>query len=299
MNRMLGLTRPLLIVASVGILTLAVSCDSEQVATPTSSPDTGKAAGPPPPPNVKSTPAPADARGESSVPMNAGAGGIVPEAGSSSGTGTQASPARQSASMTNLRRIALALHNYHDVFRAFPAAFSADENGEPLLSWRVHILPFVDANELYQQFNLSEPWNSPHNQALIARMPDVYRSPNSVAEPGNTVYLGNAADGGIFVPPANGQQAPRGTGMRDIRDGTSNTLLVVEATAAVIWTQPDDFVPNAADPLQGLGSTPGQFLTVFCDGSPRVISTHSDHPQHLETIKALFTRAGGEVPGEF
>ena len=201
--------------------------------------------------------------------------------------------------MTNLRRIAVAMHNYHDTFKAFPAAHSVDENGEPLLSWRVHILPFVEANDLYDQFHLDEPWNSAHNRTLIAKMPDVYRSPNSVADPGKTVYLGNAAEGGIFVPPAGGQQAPRGTGMRDIRDGTSNTLLVVEATAAVIWTQPDDFVPNAADPLQGLGSTPGQFLTVFCDGSPRVISTHSDNPQHLETIKALLTRAGGEVPGEF
>ena len=113
--------------------------------------------------------------------------------------------ARRSQSMNNLKQIALAMHNYHDTFTAFPPAYSVDKDGKPLLSWRVHILPVSSSSTpLYQEFHLDEPWDSDHNKKLIARMPQIYRSPNSMAEPGKTVYLGNAGKDGVFVPPTEG-----------------------------------------------------------------------------------------------
>ena len=64
--------------------------------------------------------------------------------------------------------------------------------------------------------------------------------------------------------------------------------------AAVIWTKPDDFVPAADNPLQGLiGMRPGGFLAALCDGSVRFIAATIDK----NTLKALFTRSGGEVVG--
>src|SRR5262245_35553963 len=45
-----------------------------------------------------------------------------------------------SSSAKNLKRIGIALHNYHDQMGRFPTAANYDKNGKPLLSWRVHIL---------------------------------------------------------------------------------------------------------------------------------------------------------------
>ena len=69
------------------------------------------------------------------------------------------SKAQQTYCLNNMKQIALAMHNYHDVYRAFPAPANYDGDGKPLLSWRVHILPFVEQNELYKKFKLDEPWD--------------------------------------------------------------------------------------------------------------------------------------------
>ena len=203
--------------------------------------------------------------------------------------------ARRAQSMNNMKQIGLAMHNYHDVYKALPPAYGVDKSGKPLLSWRVYILPFIEQQTLYKQFHLDEPWDSEHNRTLIERMPQVYLSPNSVAGPGKTIYLGNAGKDGVFVPASgSAQEHPRGLSFAKITDGTSNTIMVVEAgnAAAVTWTKPDDFVPRADNPLQGLiGTRPGGFLALLCDGSVRFISESIDK----NTLKALFTAGGGEA----
>ena len=68
---------------------------------------------------------------------------------------------KNAAGANNLKQIGLAMHNFHDSYGGFPAAYSTDKNGKPLLSWRVHILPFVEGQALYRQFKLDEPWDSP------------------------------------------------------------------------------------------------------------------------------------------
>ncbi len=208
------------------------------------------------------------------------------------------SSARRAQASNNMKQIGLAMHNYHDVFKALPAAYNTDEDGKRLLSWRVHILPFIEQQALYDQFHLGEPWSSRHNRKLIAQMPAVYRSPRSQADPGKTNYLGNATEGGIFVAPSKSGKTPRGTRFRDIRDGTSNTIMVLEVsdTAAVIWTRPDDFEMAPDNPLRGLaGVWPDVFMAGFCDGSVRPIKFLIDR----DALKALLTRAGGELIGDF
>jgi hypothetical protein len=199
--------------------------------------------------------------------------------------------ARRMQSMNNMKQIALAMHNYHDTHRAFPASYSADADGKPLLSWRVHVLPFIEHLELYKQFHLDEPWDSPHNKALISQMPEVYRSPSSSGEPGMSNYLGVAGDDGVFARPENGNKT--GTRMSQIVDGTSNTLMTVEVPdeSAVIWTKPGDFTPDATNPLAGLlGFRKGGFLGGMTDGSVRFISEDIDGG----TLKLLFTKSDGQ-----
>ena len=66
------------------------------------------------------------------------------------------------------------MHNYHDHEKALPPAAVLGKDGRPLLSWRVLLLPYVEGQELYREFHLDEPWDSPHNIQLLERMPSAY-----------------------------------------------------------------------------------------------------------------------------
>ena len=93
--------------------------------------------------------------------------------------------------MNNLKQISLGLLNFEDQHHTFTPAFMADKNDKPLLSWRMLILPFLEENELFNQFKLDEPWDSDNNKKLIEKMPRVYAAPESkAAAEFKTVYLG-------------------------------------------------------------------------------------------------------------
>ena len=69
--------------------------------------------------------------------------------------------------MNKLKQIGLALQNYEATFGHFPPAATTDKNGRPLMSWRVAILPFMDQNVMYHQYDPKQPWNSPKNLGLV------------------------------------------------------------------------------------------------------------------------------------
>jgi prepilin-type processing-associated H-X9-DG protein len=192
--------------------------------------------------------------------------------------------ARRAQCIDNLKQMGLAFHNFHSANGHFPPAAITDANGKPLLSWRVAILPYIEQETLYRQFKLNEPWDSPINSALIAQMPNIYLCPSE--PPGDKTM----ATYQVIVGP--GTMFPDGEGMsiRKITDGTSNTLLVVEAKAPVPWTKPDDVEIREA--TTALGSKhPGGFDALFADGSVRFLR-YSINPAILN---ALITPAGGEV----
>src|SRR5262249_15119582 len=83
----------------------------------------------------------------------------------------------QQISENNLKQITLALIQYSDNFARMPPAVVYGPNGQPLYSWRVLILPYIEQQPLYQQFHLNEPWDSPHNMALLSQMPKTYQHP--------------------------------------------------------------------------------------------------------------------------
>ena len=55
------------------------------------------------------------------------------------------------------------------------------QTGQPLLSWRVALLPQLDQLPLFQQIHLDEPWDSPHNRQFAEQMPAVYQMPSLAA----------------------------------------------------------------------------------------------------------------------
>src|SRR5690606_26181785 len=123
-------------------------------------------------------------------------------------------------------------------------------DGKPLLSWRVHLLPFLEEQELYEQFHLDEPWDSTHNKQLISKMPSVFLCPSSGLKPqnGKTTYLAPVGEGLLF------DGTDEGTRFRTITDGTSNTVAILDMgdDRAVVWTQPADWEYDQ-DPLAGIG----------------------------------------------
>jgi hypothetical protein len=205
-----------------------------------------------------------------------------------------AGKARDSAgraqTMNNLKQIALGMYNYHE--KHFPPAAIRSADGKPLLSWRVAILPYLNEEQLYKQFHLNEPWDSPHNKALIEKMPALFRSPASKAAPGMTNYVVPVGNGALYS--SIGDEPA----FKDISDGTSNTIMIVavDDKHSVVWTKPEDLAFDPQDPKKGIGSLfPGAFPAAMCDGSVRILRTTIDPT----TLKALITRAGGEVVGEY
>jgi prepilin-type processing-associated H-X9-DG protein len=179
------------------------------------------------------------------------------------------------------------MHNYHDANGHFPRAV-VGKDGKRLLSWRVAILPYLEQQGLYNRFKLDEPWDSPHNKALLNEMPAFFACPSRPLQPGLTAYRGFEGKGAFF-------EKDQDTGIANITDGTSNTIMVVEASEAAPWTSPDSdlpFDPEARPSLYGAGSShPGGFNVATADGSVRFIKNSIS----AIVFKALITKAGGEV----
>lgn len=162
----------------------------------------------------------------------------------------------------DFKQIGIAFHNFHDTMNHFPALNGNGDKDvpQPGLSWRVYLLPFLDQGALYNEFKLDEAWDSEHNKALIERMPNVY---------------GQNKEGKTRVQVFTGEGAPfkndLGVGLRDILDGSSNTIMCVEAAEdqAAIWTKPGGLEFDPQDPFKCLGTIGDQFLVTMMDGSVR------------------------------
>ena len=192
-------------------------------------------------------------------------------------------PARQT-SINHMKQIMLAFHNYNSANGHFPPKAIFGPDGKPKLSWRVALLPFLDEGALFQAFRLDEPWDSPHNKALVARMPEVFTTPSSPTENGTTRIR-------LFEGPGTLFPGDRGMPIQQMTDGTSNTVAIVAAANAVPWTRPGDlpFAPN--EPLPDLDDTDDKGVLVgIADGSVRYV-LGADEP----FWKMLITPAGGEV----
>ncbi len=199
--------------------------------------------------------------------------------------------------INKLKEMGLAFHNFHDVNGHFPTDIRG-KDGKALLSWRVAILPFLGQGELFKEFHQDEPWDSPHNKGLVARMPQVFGDPDAdETEAGQTFYRGFSGAGAMFDA-----EAGEGVAMADIMDGTSSTILLVEARESVPWTKPGTDLPFDDGPTPNLeklkampptlgGHAEGGFHALLCDGSVRFIRSNVS----VVVLRGLITRAAGEV----
>jgi hypothetical protein len=198
--------------------------------------------------------------------------------------------ARRMQAGNHLKQLGLAMQNYHDVFGVFPPAVVRDENGQPLYSGRVLLLPFLGQQALYEQFDTSQAWDSPANLAIAQTRIPVFEDPSgrrTVA--GQTDFLFVTGAGTAL------EDRPGGATLTDIQDGTSNTIFMVEVRdSGINWAEPRDLDISQPMPLPR-GNHPGGNLAVYFDGHTYLISNRTPP----ETIRALATRAGGEVVGDY
>ena len=149
------------------------------------------------------------------------------------------------------------------------------------------LLPYVEQGELYKQYRFDEPWDSRSNRKVLEKMPDVYRVPGAGGDPTHSSYFVLTGPDTVFAD-------TKGTQIGQVIDGTSNTIMDVEAKRAIPWTKPEDIPYEAAKPLSELGGYfPGGFDVGFGDGSVRFIKSSINEA----VLRALITKAGGEVIG--
>jgi hypothetical protein len=195
-----------------------------------------------------------------------------------------------------LKQLVLAMHSYADTHEGrLPPAALYREDGRPLLSWRVLLLPYLEQNELYRQFHLDKAWDSPENLPLLSKMPPDFAHPpelNIKAERFSTFFQ-------VFVGKGTAFEGKKGLRIRDdFPDGFANTIIVVEAENSVSWTKPEDLIYEKDRPLPSLGGIfrarfQGWFA-VTGNATPRVIRPGV---MSEETIRNAITRNDGKRLG--
>jgi len=195
---------------------------------------------------------------------------------------------------SNLQRIGLALQAYELDHGTLPPAFIPGPNGKPMHSWRVLLLPYLDEDGLYSNYNFAEPWDSLANQQLTTRMPRVYACP---ADPdshalGESNYM-------VVVGPETMFPGSKSRSTDSVLDDLASTILVVEVPIyGASWLKPEDL---KIEQMQfsingGLGKDMGSYHpdgahTLMADGNVRFLSDLIPS----DFLEGMTTADGGEL----
>lgn len=191
--------------------------------------------------------------------------------------------ADKDASVKKMKRIVLALLVYENSHKHFPAAVVMGPDGKTPHSWRLELLPFLDAKGIFDRYKMDETWDSDHNLALAKEAADLFSVPSE----------GATDDCGYFLltGPSTPFDGEKTTTIRKIRDGTSNTVAIVEAKRSIPWSKPEDIPFATEKPLPKLGGFFNDgFHVGFLDGS--VVFLPSDFDE--KTLRAMITHASRE-----
>jgi len=187
--------------------------------------------------------------------------------------------------LENMEKVAAGHRLYHDRIGRMPHNI-LDRDGKPLLSWRVSILPELGEQQLYDKFNLDEPWDSPANIELIPLMPKALVCTPASMESGFTACMHPIGPAAMY------SGTDRRMTLTDLvqPDGPSVTLILAEVKPelACQWTKPADWEFSSSEPRDGLPLDP---LMAFANGSvirlPRDVSRED---------LAAYLSAGGKEP---
>jgi hypothetical protein len=207
-------------------------------------------------------------------------------------------------SIRNIDRIASALNAYASDHGTYPPPVIQRPDGTVMHSWRVLILPYLDEKELFNDYDMNQPWDSPENLELTSRMPSVYRAASSQLYGTDSAYYLITGPATLFPPAPSG--APAGTfrplSPNSVSDDPGQTLLVVEASTLTSNYYPSWLEPRDLDVtlMQGvIGTSPGREIGGVNVGGA-VVATVDGRSHFLSdqtspsTVMALITISGGE-----
>lgn len=195
----------------------------------------------------------------------------------------QVATQRQVAS-NHLKMIGLALHSYHDTHGTLPPAVVTDADGKPLYSGRVLLLPFLEQPHIYDRFDKTKAWDAPENQTVTQSAISVFQNPaNQAGSVQRSDFLFVTGTGTMF-------EDDKATKFGEVRDGMSNTIMVVETTSGPDnWAAPTEW--NAETGTFPSGAAPQGTWVLFGDGSVHFMT--SQYGQQNQ--KALASKSGSEV----
>lgn len=182
--------------------------------------------------------------------------------------------ARRTQCSNKLKQVLLAVHNYHDTYKAFPATLTGTAGHQHRLSPCVPILPFMEQQAMYDVI-YAPPHTSPTNRSVewpCTEMPAFrcpsdgrprrYDDPDAPLKPKNIVFC--AGDQPLAAASSSSVRGIFGirnwAPISEVHDGTSNTIAISEA---IIPAGP---TVNAAA-ANSLGSTPLDCRSVYLPGT--------------------------------
>lgn len=180
----------------------------------------------------------------------------------------------------HLQRIAGALRSYNADFCTLPPAFTVDDKGNPLHSWRTLILPYLDQHSLYKSIDLSKPWDDPVNAVARKTPLECFQCPSGNLATSHTTYL--ALVGPRLCFPASGSKA-----RNPLQGLASGKMMLMEVSEldSVPWMAPydsnGDFILNLSDTIHS--SHVGEIHFVLGTGRVQLLSAEasSEHRSNL------------------
>lgn len=151
----------------------------------------------------------------------------------------------------------------------YPPAYLVDQNGKPLLSWRVALLPDLGGAELLRLLRLDEPWDSEHNRRLVPFMPPVYGTSSESAAKGIATLLSIQGSKTIFSD-------GRPLHIRELKPPADKTVILAEVRTehGFEWTRPSDLKTSSLTDLpQIVRDRDGNVIVGFSGGMTRTIPT--------------------------
>jgi len=226
---------------------------------------------------------------------------------------------RRASCLSNLHQIGIGLHQYHEVHRCFPPGGIEPRMGPRATgrqyAWSAMLLPHVEQKAVHDEIDFELPFDDAANAGAAAHVISLYLCPSTPRDSPLNSGRGATDYGGIFGEKITGPNSPpKGVmlydcaiAIRDVRDGTTTTLVVSEdcdwpdgqwingrnvfdQTYAINYEPPPYLRENEIRSLH-----PGGANGLFCDGSARFLTESMD----LNTLAAICTRAGGEIVESF
>lgn len=154
----------------------------------------------------------------------------------------------------NLKVLGLALHNYHHDYGSFPPAVVYSDDGTPMHSWRVLLLPYIDQAPLYDRYDFDEPWDGQDNRQLFDERPALYHCwshehDDEELDEHSTSYLAVVGDGAAW--PVEGSRT-----LEDFADTAATLLLTEWSDEPIIWSEPRDLSHEQALAMFARGRLP-------------------------------------------